>query len=58
MGADRLATDSPCELHVVLMAWYGNFDIISVHLTRVCQPSATQLALGAMYYLVPILIGC
>ena len=37
---------------------YGNFDIILVHLTRVCQPSATTLAPCAMYFLVPLLIGC
>ena len=37
---------------------YGNFDIILVHLTRVCQPSTTPLALCAMFYLVSILTGC
>ena len=35
----------------------GNFDIILVHLTRVCQPSATPIALCAMHHPVPILIG-
>ena len=36
----------------------GNFNIILVHLTRVCQPSTTPLAPCAMFYLVSILTGC
>ena len=36
----------------------GNFDIILVHPTRVCQPSTPPLAPCAMFYLVSILTGC
>ena len=39
-------------------AGYSNFDIILVHLTRVCQPSTTPLAPCAMFYVVSILTGC
>ena len=37
---------------------YGNFDIILVHLTRVCQPSTPPLAPCAVFCLVSILTGC
>ena len=41
------------------LGWrYGNFDIILVHPTRVCQPSTTPLVPCAMLYLVPMLGGC
>ena len=37
---------------------YGNFDIILVHPTRVCQPSTTPPVPCAVLYVVPMLVGC
>ena len=47
-----------CNGATVAVTGHGNFDIILVHLTRVCQPSTTPPVPCDVLYVVPMLVGC